>query len=103
MKLLRPYFSSAGPFTYNLGVASNFADPREFTIASSNIGATAAIWGSSHWGEAVWAGSTELEQAWQTVPDEYSMWKSLYLSVVARSSRVTYYGSDIIYTPGGNF
>jgi hypothetical protein len=101
--LVRAYLSSTGGFTYNMGVANDFDNPREKTYLNGSAGATAALWGTALWGEALWSGGDDILQDWQTVPDEYATFKSLYLQVVTNNGRVTYVGADLILLPGGNF
>lgn len=103
LKLARPYLSATGRFAYILGVSSNFIDPREYTNLSNGIAPNVALWGTAHWGEDYWTGSIETTQDWQTVPDDFTLWKSLYLQVQTNNSQVTFLGTDILFTPGGNF
>lgn len=101
--LIRPYFSSTGGFSYNLGVSNDFTAPREVSFILGTAGTTAALWGTAIWGSALWSGSDDILQEWQSTPDEYATWKSLYVQVVTNNGRVTYVGSDLIYLLGGNF
>jgi hypothetical protein len=103
VQYVRPYLNTTGSFFYNMGIASNFSDPREKTYVQKGPGISAALWGTGIWGTSLWSGNQELSQDWQTIPDEHALWKSLYLQIVTNNGRVTYYGSDILYTPGGNF
>ena len=103
VQLVRPFMSTTGSFSYNMGFASDFADPRKKTYLVKGPPAVAALWGTGLFGSALWSGNQELQQDWQTVPDQFSLWKSLYLQVVTNNGKVTYFGSDILYTPGGHF
>jgi hypothetical protein len=103
VQLIRPYLSTTGGYAYNMGVATNFSDPREKTYFQKGTATPASVWGTGVFGTAVWSGGNDLAVDWQTVPDVHGLWKSLYLQVVTNNGRVTYYGSDIVHTPGGRF
>jgi hypothetical protein len=102
--LVRAYLSATGGFTYNMGVANNFNDPREKTYHTGSVGTSVYLWGTAIWGTALWAGGEGVVQDWQTVPDEPSNWKSLYLQVVTNNGQISYLGSDLLILPtSGNF
>jgi hypothetical protein len=103
VELVKPYFQASGAFLYNMGVSNDFVSSRENTQINLSTGLTAAIWGTSLFGSAVWTGGNQVLAEWQTVPDDYANWKSLYLQVVSRLSPVSYIGSDVLYKTGGNF
>lgn len=102
VELQKPYISSNNGFTYSLGVGYDFTDPREKTTTSGAADSAVAIWGTSLFGEAVFTGQTTITQDWQTVPDDYSLWKATYLQVVSRLAKIKYFGSDFLVLPGGN-
>lgn len=102
VELQKPYISNNNGFTYTLGVGYDFADPREKTTINGAAYANVALWGSAIFGEAVFTGQTTISQDWQTVPDDYSLWKAQYLQVVSRLSKIKYFGSDYLLLPGGN-
>jgi len=102
IELVKAYISNNNGFTYNLGLSNDFADPRETTMLQSGGNTTAAIWGTSIFGEAYWTGITGIAQDWQTVPDDYTLWKALYLQVTSNTARIKYFGADLLFTLGGN-
>ncbi len=102
VELQKPYISTSNGFTYALGVGYDFTDPREKTTINGAAYANAAIWGTSLFGQAVFTGQTTISQEWQTVPDDYSLWKAAYLQVASRLAKIKYYGSDFLVLPGGN-
>lgn len=101
--LARPYFAATGGVRYEMGVSSNFVTPKELTDIVAFGEYDVARWGVAIFGEATWAGARQVSDDWHTVPDEYSMWKSLYLRVASKDATVEYLGSDLTYTPGGRF
>lgn len=103
LELVKPYFSTTGQFNYSLGIAPNFLDPKEITNINLASGLPTSLWGSGVWGTAIWTGAVSEIQDWQTVPDEYSLWKSLYVQVVSNSAKITYIGADVRLTLGGDF
>lgn len=103
LKLLRPYFETDGTFTYSIGISSDFQDAREKTYLNPTAGAGAALWGTAVFNTSFWSGSSQPIQPWLTVPDEYTLWKSLEIQVVTLNAQVVYAGSDLLLTPGGNF
>lgn len=100
---IKPYFESGTAFTYNGGVSADFQNAREYSTITLSNGLTAAIWGTSLFGAATWGGGSQTFSDWQTVPDEYSNWKGLYLQTMSRLGKVTYIGSDILYKNAGHF
>jgi hypothetical protein len=100
---IRPYFEASGQFMYNMGVATNFNAAREYTQLNVTAGLTADLWGTGLWGTAHWGGSESSISDWQGIPDEYSLWKALYLQTVSRVGSLTYFGSDVLFNRGGNF
>ena len=103
IELIRPYISSNGGFHFQMGINSNFAAAKELTDINAKGNITPALWGSALWGSGMWTGDTEILQDWQTVPDEFSLWKSLYIKITSNNARVLYLGSDIKFVPGGDF
>jgi hypothetical protein len=101
--LARPYFSANGGLRYWMGIGSNFATAKELTDVRAFGEFDVARWGIAIFGEAQWAGQQQISDDWQTVPDEFSLWKALYMETVSKDSAVTYIGSDFTYTVGGNF
>lgn len=102
-ELVKPYFNSSTVFLYNAGIASDFQAIKEFTQLNLTTGLVGSLWGSAIWGTSLWAGEPQITTDFQTVPDEYSRWKALYIQTVSRLGRVKYLGSDILFTPGGDF
>lgn len=102
-KLVRAYLTTTGSFEYTMGFSSNFQNVRELTYLSRGPDAFAYLWGTAIFGEALWSGATEAAQDWQTVPDEYTLWKSFQLQVITNNGKVDYSGVDMLLTPGGNF
>jgi hypothetical protein len=102
IELLKPYVSQNNGFTYTLGLAPDLGDPKEYTMITGAGSATAAIWGTARFGSAYWTGQTGISQDWQTVPDDYSTWKSFYLSITTNVADIRYFGSDLLMLPGGN-
>jgi hypothetical protein len=100
---VRPYFESAGSFSYNLGWSNDFQDATEYTNQIVGSGATAGIWGTSLWGAALWSGGISVSNDYFTPPDGYSVWKALYLQVSSHLGKVSYSGSDLLLKRGGNF
>ena len=103
VKLVKPYFKATAAFTYDIGIAPDLVDPREFTQISTAVTPLTSLWGTAVWGASFWSGADISVQDWQTVPDQYSNWKGLYLRIVSNSTKVRYYGSDLLYTRGSNF
>lgn len=103
IELVKPYISNNNGFSYVLGVANDFSDPREKTYPSSGSNATAAIWGTSIFGAAHWTGIVGISQDWQTVPDDHTLWKALYLQVTSNTARIRYFGSDMLFVLGEHF
>ncbi len=101
--LVKAYLQPTGDLSYNLGISYDLRDPREITTINRTLATSAALWGSAIWGVSYWTGSVGLSQEWQTVPDEYSMWKGLYVQAQSRTGSIFYAGSDILFTQGGNF
>ena len=102
-QLIKAYLSTTGGFSYNLGMASSFQDPKEKSYFMGAPGLTAGVWGTAVFGSAMWTGATAINQDWQTIPDDYTAWKALYLQVISNNGQVVYTGSDMLLTPGGNF
>jgi len=102
-KLIRPYLTANGTFSYTLGVASDFTPdlPSGTSIASGAGGAS--LWGSGIWGTSLWSGSFSTTNDWRSVPDIYSTWKSLYLQVVSNTVQTSYLGADVRARPGSDF
>lgn len=101
--LARPYFAATGGVRYEMGVSSNFISAKELTDIVAFGEYDVARWGIAIFGEATWAGARQVSDDWHTVPDEYSMWKALYLRVASKDATVEYLGSDLTYTAGGRF
>lgn len=102
VELTKAYISSNGGFYYTMGYGLDFSDPREKNMFQAKNNVSAAIWGVSIFGEAIWTGITGISQDWQTIPDDYSLWKSLYLQCVSNNAKIRYYGSDMLLLPGSN-
>jgi len=102
IELLKPYISQNNGFVYTLGLAPNLGDPKEYTQIVGAGATTAAIWGTSRFGEAYWTGVSGISQDWQTIPDDYSTWKSFYLSVVTNTADIRYFGCDLLMLPGSS-
>lgn len=100
---VKPYFEAGASFNFNAGVASDFATAKEYTSQAVNTGSTAAVWGIAIWGAAVWTGQDQITNDWITVPDEYTVWKGLYLQITTRLSVIKYLGADLLMKKGGNF
>lgn len=103
LQLARPYFAANGGVRYELGLSTNFAAAKELTDITAFGEFDAARWGVAIFGEAQWSGARQVSDDWHTVPDEYSMWKALYLRTASKDSTVQYLGTDLTYTPGGRF
>lgn len=101
--LAKAYFSSTGEFAYSMGMAPNFLTPAEVTNINLASGLPPSLWGSGLWGSAIWTGAITQTQEWQTIPDEYSLWKGFYLQTVSNSAKITYIGCDLRFTLGGDF
>lgn len=99
----RPYLTAKGGFEYYLGVANNFVNPLEYTHFTGRSDVTAYLWGSGLFGIATWSGIPNILQDWTAIPDEYSVWKGMYLQVISNNTRVFYSGMDILHLNGGNF
>lgn len=103
-KLVRPYFSSDGAFTYTMGMAQNFNIlPPATSQISAPLAGSAAIWGTALWGTGLWTAGTQYQNDWRTVPDLYSQWKALYLQVVTNQVSLDYLGTDARFLLGGDF
>lgn len=102
VELVKAYVSQNNGYSYTMAFAPNLGDPKEYTTLTGAGYTTAAIWGTSRFGEAYWTGQTGIAQDWQTVPDDYSTWKSFYLSITTRLSDIRYFGTDLLMIPGGN-
>jgi hypothetical protein len=100
--LTKAYVQANGGFTYTLGYACDFTDPRETSTFSPYGNITPYLWGTGIFGEAVWTGITGISQDWQTVPDDYTLWKGAYLYVQSNNARIRYYGQDVLYNLGGS-
>lgn len=100
---IRPYFEADGSFLYNAGISNDFQNAKEYSQVQVGTGLTAGIWGTSLWGAALWAGSANISNDWIGVPDEYSMWKALYIQTVSRLGAVRYLGTDYLMNRGGHF
>lgn len=103
VKLAKPYFKSAGEFNYNLGIANDFRDQGQVSpIYPGGFGDT-SLWGTGIWGTSLWSGITNTLHDWHSIPDEYAHWKAFYLQVISNNARVSYIGSDFLFTEGSNF
>ena len=103
VSLIRPYISSNGGFSYNLAVATNFVNPKEINTVNAQGNVTAAIWGTSLFGIGTFSGDTVMTNDWQSVSDEYGLWKSIYLQITSNNAVIKYFGCDLLYMTGGNF
>lgn len=103
IELVKTYISNNNAFSYNLGIANDFSDPREKTFFQPGGSATAAIWGTSLFGSAYWTGITGIAQDWQTVPDDHTLWKALYLQVTSNVAKIKYFGADMLFVLGAHF
>lgn len=103
VELARPYFAATGGVRYEMGVSGNFVAPPELTNITAFGEYDVARWGIAIFGEATWAGARQVSEDWQTIPDQYSMWKALYLRAASKDATVEYLGSDITYSPGNRF
>lgn len=102
VELLKPYISQNGGFSYSLALAPNLGDPIEYSNIAARGNVTAATWGTGVFGSAVWTGETGIDQNWQTVADDYSLWKAFYLSIITNNANIRYFGADLLVVPGGN-
>lgn len=103
ISLARPYFAANGGVRYEMGISTNFVSPKELTDILAFGEYDVARWGIAIFGEATWSGARQVSDDWHTVPDEYSMWKSLFIRAASKDATVEYLGSDLTYTPGGRF
>jgi len=102
IELTKPYLSNNGGFTYAMGFAENFADARELTLKRPSGNISAAIWGVSLFGTAVWTGGVGVAQDWDTVPNDHTLWKAFYLQVVTNNASIEYFGADNLLVPSGS-
>ena len=103
IKLAKPYITSNGGFSYTMGIVPDFQENSDSTTITPQNALNAALWGTGLFGTAVWTGATDIAQDWQSVPDNYSIWKAFYLQVSSNNSKINYYGTDFLLSPGGNF
>lgn len=102
IELLKPYISQNGGFSYTMALAPDLGDPREYTQITGRGNLTAAVWGTSRYGSSYWTGETGVDQSWQTLADDYTLWKSFYLQITTNNANIRYYGADYLLLPGGN-
>lgn len=88
--------------TYAVGVANDFSAVKRTNILTSGVG-SAAVWGVGIWGTALWSASSTVNRSWQAVPDEYSVWKALYLQISTATASVAYLGNDLLLKRAGSF
>jgi hypothetical protein len=100
---IRPIFESNGPFSYTLGLASDFLPINQTNFVTAGLSGSAALWGSGVWGSSVWTNAEFVERNWRSVPDVHSVWKALYLQVSSNTAAVQYLGSDALIKLGGSF
>jgi hypothetical protein len=100
---LRGYFEASGGFSYQAGVASQFGISPDTTLIDLISSGSSSLWGTALWGSGVWGSSTQANQEWITVPDEYTLWKALYIQVTSNVGSVSYLGSDVLMTAGSTF
>jgi hypothetical protein len=102
VKLIRPYLTADGAFSYTMGIAQDFNQvPNTNTI--NGIGGGGSLWGTGLWGTALWTGSGVVTNEWRMVPDLYSTWKAFYLQIVSNSVTVSFLGADIRFMAGSDF
>lgn len=99
---IRPVLEINADITYTLGVASDFSALKASNVLTSGVG-SAALWGVGVWGTALWSASSTVDRSWRSVPDEYSVWKALYLQVSTATASVEYLGNDLLLRRAGSF
>lgn len=100
--LIKPFFVSQGAFEYTIGVTNDFKALAQSTDINHSELSGAALWGSAIWGTAVWGGADTPIQEWLTIPDDFSVYKALYLQIASNSASVQYIGSRAKFLPGGD-
>lgn len=103
IQLAKPYIISDGGYSYTMGVAPDFQTVPSTTALTPSGAVDAALWGTGIFGTAVWSGSQDILQAWQTLPDSYSLWKGFYLQISSNDANIQYLGTDFLLTDAGNF
>lgn len=99
---IRPVLEINGDITCNLGVASDFTALKGTNVLTIGVG-SAALWGIGVWGTSLWSASSQVDLAWRSLPDQYSVWKALYLQVSTATASVEYLGCDLLVRNAGSF
>lgn len=102
VSLVQPFFVTEGNFNYTLGVTNDFRPLLASSALSKNNLANSSLWGAALWGSAVWGGSKNYLQEWQSIPDQFSVFKGYYIQLTSKVASVQYYGTRLQYLAGAN-
>jgi hypothetical protein len=103
VRMIRPTFTSTGPFSYSLGLSNDFNTLDNTLNQIVAQGLTGSLWGTGLWGTAVWSSSSSLLREWQTVPDIEGVYKAIYCQVVSKTARVSFQSVDLLVVDHGAF
>jgi len=101
--LLRPIFSSNGPFSYTIGLSTDFNVTEPSTSVTGTSSLVLALWDSAVWDQGLWAGNALITKSWRTVNNFPFYAAAPYIRISSASVNVSLVAVDFLATPCNSF
>lgn len=103
VRMARPMFTSNGPFTYTIGLSSDFETGVHYDNIVAQATLSGSLWGTGLWGTATWAGAANLTREWRVIPDKEGTYKAFYFEISSKTAQVSLQSADLLVMDHGTF
>lgn len=103
VRMVRPMFTSNGPFTYTLGLSNDFQTDIHYDNIVAQAALSGSLWGTGLWGTALWSGASSLTREWRTIPDKDGTYKAIYFEISSKTATVSLQAVDLLVMDHGTF
>lgn len=100
VKLVRPYFSANGNFSFAIGAATDYLVPYA-PNAPQAVSTTLALWDVALWDQGLWASLNAQTKLWTTVASWPCVAFAPFFQIATNSAQIMLEAYDIVFAEGG--